>query len=264
MGFVVVAAWLASAMAGQIQVEARSPVVVAIDGLPAGIAHLHADDVHLLQEGRHRVTIRNFMGSLMAEGHFEVKDGERLVVQYDRVDRTIEEVERIPLTSRPESDSGPETEAAPTPESPDGEAPGDPSPDPDPTLPHPGHVPAPSPAETPADARVSEPPPADPPAPTGSNDDDAVSSLVITGLSDISGTVRIDGTPIPFTTDADGFLASDLTSPLVEAHITDNGILRFHGAVELQPGQHTACHLHYRQTTWTLDCTIDGARVLSR
>jgi hypothetical protein len=233
---VFVAALLAtigSAEAGQLQVTARSPVVVAIDGLPAGIAHLHADDRHRLSPGTHRVTIRNFMGALMAEGTFDIPEGERVVVEYDRTDRTLQVVERIPLTSASDATPGHDHD-------------------------HDHDRDAPPPVDTrdPSSEPIREP--VEAPASAGESAAVGPSSLVITGLSDISGAVRIDGQPVAFTSDADGFLSMGLDVPLVEAHITDNGVLRFHGAVALEPGRHTACHLHYRATTWTLDCEPDG------
>ena len=259
MGFVFAVALLGSigtADAGQLQVTARSPVVVAIDGLPAGIAHLHTDDIHLLDPGPHRVTIRSFMGRLMAEGTFDIPDGERVVVHYDRTDRTVEAVERIPLTSTTESTEDHDHDAEP-----DEDAPSDAI---EITVQHDHRTHPPEPTSTPTPVERSTPQPTAaaepplPPAPAASSEGPVASSLVITGLSDISGAVRIDGQPVQFTSDADGFLASGLVAPLVEAHITDNGILRFHGAVQLEPGQHTSCHLHYRSPTWALDCEADG------
>jgi hypothetical protein len=207
---------LTQASASEIQVSARSPVVVSIDGSPAGIAGTLIDTTDL-EPGAHRVQIRSFVGALLAEAIFELGPDERLRVAYQRQSRTLEVIDRLPLTTPLEPEAPLEPEVAPGP-------------------------------------RL-------PPRPDVKLADSSTSSLVITGLSDISGEVRIAGALVPFASDAHGFLALGLQPPAVEVHIQDNGKLRYHGGIELTPGGHSTCHLHYRETAWTVDCGVEGPEI---
>lgn len=109
-----------------------------------------------------------------------------------------------------------------------------------------------SPAVGPPQPASSLPPVANA-APTG--------SLTVTGLSDISGVARVHGTEMLFDSDTQGFLASSLRPPAVELHLTDNGVLRYHGAVDVEPGQHRVCHLFFKSTAWTVECRTSGAEL---
>lgn len=187
---------LSLALASEIQVTAARPVVVAIDGRPAGVAGTLVDTQDLTP-GEHRVQVRNFVGSLLAEGRFTVGDRERLRLEYDREERTLAELDRAPLECEDAEHGVCATEVD--------------------------------------------------------------RSLVITGLSDISGLARVHGQALRFNTDVQGFLATGLDVPAVEVHLRDNDQLRFHGAVELAGGHNTTCQLVYRTTAWLLDCNADGA-----
>ncbi|MCB9674176.1 MAG: hypothetical protein H6737_03615 [Alphaproteobacteria bacterium] len=204
---------LTAAFASEIQVSARSPVVVAIDGSPAGIAGTLIDTKDLAP-GPHRIQIRSFMGAVLAEAIFDLGEDERLRVAYDRATRTVAEIDRLPLSS--------------------------------PVVPEPEPAPEPRPVPKKPDVQLADSPTA---------------SLVITGLSDISGEVRIAGVVVPFDSTAHGFQALGQEPPAVEVHIQDNGKLRYHGGIELTPGGHSACHLHYRETAWTVECEVTGPEV---
>lgn len=183
------------ALASEIQVTAPRPVVVAIDGRPAGVAGTLID-TRDLEPGTHRIQVRNFVGSLLAEGRFELGDRERLRIAYHREERTLTELDRSPLE-----------------------------------------------CEDPEDDICT---PVNP------------SSLVITGLNDISGLARVHGDLLRFNSDVQGFLATGIDLPAVEVHLEDNEQLRFHGAVELNGGRNTTCQLLYKTTAWLLDCDEDG------
>jgi len=189
-----------AAHAGEIQVSARSPVVLSIDGNPAGIAGTLIDTTNL-DAGPHRVQVRNFIGSLLAESNVQLADNQRLRLIYDRELRVLTELDRTLLTSA----------QAPT-----------------------------------------------PPASAVQLGDSPTGSVLVTGLSDISGEVYIGGERVAFTSDHHGFLGSGLAPPFVELHIRDNGKLRYHGAVEVSAGGITTCRLRFVQTAWTVDCGLEG------
>ncbi|MEZ4322752.1 MAG: hypothetical protein R3F61_35115 [Myxococcota bacterium] len=204
---------LQPALASEIQVSARSPVVLSIDGSPAGIASTLID-TRDLDPGPHRIQIRSFVGALLAEGIFQLGDDERLRLEYDRTDRTLRELDRLPLTSLVEE-----------------------------------------PVPVSEEVRKG---PVLPPKPGIELAESPTASLLITGLSDISGEVRLAGAGVPFSSDAHGFVAYGVVPPAVEVHVQDNGKLRYHGAIEVTPGGHTVCHLQYRETAWTVDCELAG------
>lgn len=197
---------LLPAFASEIRVSASRPVVVAIDGQPTGVAG-SVIDTRDVEPGDHLVEVRSFMGATLAEVRVRVGDGERLNLTWDRDNRTLYELTRVPLTSSLTSTPGEAT-------------------------------------------RVAALPPASGGRSTG--------SLSVTGLSDISGQASVQGVELAFHSDLQGWLATDLRPPLVELHLVDNGRLRFHGAVEIAPGHHRTCHLHYRETAWTVTCETTG------
>ncbi|MCA9571805.1 MAG: hypothetical protein KC656_28400 [Myxococcales bacterium] len=91
----------AFATASEIQVAATRPVVVAIDHMPTGIAGTTID-TRDLEPGDHLVEVRSFMGATLAEMRIEVGEAERVRLAWDRITRTLYELERLPLTSSSE------------------------------------------------------------------------------------------------------------------------------------------------------------------
>lgn len=90
---------IAAAAAAEIQVQASRPVVVAIDGEAVGVAGTLID-TRDLPAGRHTVQVRNFMGSLLAEGTWELAEDERLRLVFDRTTRTLVALDRAPPLAR--------------------------------------------------------------------------------------------------------------------------------------------------------------------
>lgn len=212
---------LGLAAAAEIQVQASRPVMVAIDGSPSGVAGTLVD-TRDLAPGTHQVAVRNFVGSLLAQGTFTVREHERLRLLYDRDARVLTELDRVMLGSGP--------------------------------------IPAPVPPPTTTSAptgspRVTTTKGADPVVALA---DSPSGSLVITGISDLSGSVTTTDGEVAYSPDAEGFLLTGLTGPAVDVRVADHGALRHQGPVDVVAGGHRVCRVLYRQTAWVLDCALVG------
>lgn len=197
-----------AAWAGEVQVQATRPVVVAIDGQPTGIAGTLIDTKDVAP-GRHRIEVRSFMGATLGTVVVQLDAHERVQLLWDRDTRTLLEVQRVPLTSSTEP------------------------PQPASDLPPIAGV-----------TRVERP---------------ATGSLTVTGLSDLTGTVHVQGVAVAYDSDTQGFLATGLAPPAVELHVTDHGVLRYHGAADVVPGEHRVCRLFFNVRAWVVTCASAGA-----